>query len=106
MFRNDRTMLRVLLFAACALGLGFAQAQDYLIDFAGTGASATVDSVQVKNLTQNTSLTLNGTDVLHMMGVVGIDQAIAQTNADLRIYPNPANENSFIEFEATSSGML
>ena len=52
------------------------QAQDYLISFAGTGGSTIVDSVQVKNLTQNTSLTLNGTDVLHLMGIVGIDQAI------------------------------
>ena len=81
------------------------QAQDYLISFAGTGGSTTVDSVQVKNLTQNTSLTVNGTDVLHLMGVVGIDQPIAQSNADLRIYPNPANEYSFIEFEATYSGI-
>jgi hypothetical protein len=42
------------------------QAQDYLISFIGTGGSTTVDSVQVKNLTQNTGLTLNGTDVLHL----------------------------------------
>ncbi len=81
------------------------QAQDYLISFAGTGGSTTVDSVQVKNLTQNTSLTLNGTDVLHLMGEVGIDQAFAQYNPGLRIYPNPMNERSFVEFEATSSGI-
>jgi len=80
------------------------QSQDYLISFAGTGGSATVDSVQVQNLTQNTSLILDGTDVLHLMGVVGIDQIVAQNNADLRIYPNPMNERSFIEFEAVSSG--
>jgi hypothetical protein len=82
------------------------QAQDYLISFAGTGGSTTVDSVQVKNLTQNTSLTLDGTDVLHLMGVVGIDQVIAQGNSDLRIYPNPMNEQSFIKFETTSSGTV
>ena len=81
------------------------QAQDYLISFTGTGGSTIVDSVQVKNLTQNTSLTLNGTDVLHLMGVVGIDQAIEQTSDGLRIYPNPMSEQSFVVFETASSGV-
>ncbi len=63
-----------------------------------------VDSVQVKNLAQNTRLTLNGADVLHLMGVVGIGQAIAQTGADLRIYPNPMVEQGYIEFETASAG--
>jgi len=81
------------------------QAQDYLISFAGTGGSTTVDSVQVKNLTQNTRLTLNGTDVLHLMVEVGIDQAFAQYNPGLHIYPNPMKDNGFIEFEATSPGI-
>lgn len=40
------------------------QSQDYLIGFSGTGASTTVDAIQVKNLTQNTRLTLNGAEVL------------------------------------------
>ncbi len=80
------------------------QAQDYLISFTGTGGSTSVDSVQVRNLTQNTSLTLNGTDVLHLMVVVGIDQTAAQSAAGLFIYPNPMNESSFVEFDAVSSG--
>jgi uncharacterized protein (TIGR02145 family) len=79
-------------------------AQDYLISFAGTGGSTTVDSVQVKNLTQNTGLTINGTDVLHLMGVVGIDQVAAPNNTDLHIYPNPMNETGFVEFETASQG--
>jgi uncharacterized protein (TIGR02145 family) len=81
------------------------QAQEYLIDFAGTGESTTVDSVQVKNLTQFTELTLNGTDVLHLMGVVGIGKTVAQNSPALRIYPNPMNESSFIEFDAVASGI-
>ena len=79
------------------------QAQDYQISFAGSGGSTDVDSVQVRNLTQNTGLTLNGTDVLHLMGIVGIDQAGAQSDSCLHIYPNPMNETSFIEFEAGCS---
>jgi uncharacterized protein (TIGR02145 family) len=81
------------------------QAQDYLITFTGTGVSVNVDSVQVKNLTQNTSLSLIGTDVLHLMGIVGIDQVVKPGNADLQIYPNPMNEQGFIEFETASSGI-
>jgi uncharacterized protein (TIGR02145 family) len=81
------------------------QAQDYLISFAGTGGGTTVDSVQVNNLAQNTSLTLNGTDILHLMGVVGIDHANDPGNADLKIYPNPSIEHIFIEFEAACSGI-
>jgi hypothetical protein len=81
------------------------QAQDYLISFAGTGGSTTVDSVQVNNLAQNTSLALNGTDILHLMGVLGIDQSNDPGNADLKIYPNPSFEHIFIEFEAACSGL-
>ncbi len=82
------------------------KAQDYLIAFAGTGASDTVDYVQVKNLTQNTSLMLNGADILHLMGVVGIDQATHQASSGLRIYPNPMNEPGVIEFESSSQGIV
>jgi hypothetical protein len=88
-----------------ALAMLNRQAQDYLIALTGRGGGATVDFVQVKNLTQNASLTLNGTDVLHLMGVVGINRVIAQSNSDLRIYPNPMYEQSFIEFEAAFSGI-
>jgi len=99
-------MKKIALFIFLAMTILQIKAQDYLIAFAGTGASATVDSVQVKNLTQNTSLTLNGADILHLMGVVGIDQPIAQPSADLRIYPNPMNEAGFIEFESSSPGLV
>jgi len=97
-------MKKITLFIFLAMTMLQIKAQDYMIAFAGTGASTTIDSVQVRNLTQNTSLTLNGADILHLMGVVGIDQAIAQTSADLRIYPNPLNEAGFIEFESSSPG--
>ena len=40
------------------------RAQDYQISFAGSGGSATVDSVFIENLTQGTTLKMKGTDVL------------------------------------------
>jgi uncharacterized protein (TIGR02145 family) len=82
------------------------QAQDYLISFAGSGASTTVDSVQVQNLTQGTGLTLNGTDFLYLMGVVGINSVNNDNNNMLNIFPNPSSDASFIEFEAISPGIV
>ena len=57
------------------LTLGFlqTQAQDYLISFAGTGATTSVGSVQVDNLTRMTTVTLNGTDILHLKASLGIE---------------------------------
>jgi len=81
------------------------QAQDYLISFACTGGSTTVDSVQVRNLTQNTSLTLHGIDVLHLMLVFGINPAIESINGNLFIYPNPIKESGFVDFETALPGI-
>jgi len=44
--------------------------QDYLISFAGTGITTAVTTVKVENLTQSTSLTMNGTDVLNLKSVL------------------------------------
>ncbi|HBE42552.1 MAG TPA: hypothetical protein DDW27_15390, partial [Bacteroidales bacterium] len=55
----------------------FIQSQDYLINFNGTGATTTVESVKVENITQGTEVTLSGNEVLHLVSVVtGIDQII------------------------------
>ncbi len=102
---NLKFLKEIALFFFLALAILQIKAQDYFIGFAGTGASTTVDSVQVKNLTQNTKVSLNGTDILHLMGVAGIDPGVEQRAADLRISPNPMNEQSFVEFETASSGI-
>lgn len=98
-------MKKIALFIFLALAMLQINAQDYLIDFIGTGASTTVDSVQVRNLTQNTGFTLNGTDVLLLKRHVGIEQEVAHTGSDFRIYPNPMNEAGFIEFGSFSPGI-
>jgi len=95
------TFLTLILFAFAKL-----QAQDYQISFAGTGASTTVETVQVQNLTQCTSLTLNGSDVLHFLGTVGVEQINVNGDNSMRIYPNPMTENSNIEFEMLTSGRV
>jgi uncharacterized protein (TIGR02145 family) len=79
------------------------QAQDYLISFAGSGETTTVETVEVENLTQETSLTLSGTDVLHLLATVNVEEL---NSAGFRIYPNPIADKAFIEFEQQSSGQV
>jgi uncharacterized protein (TIGR02145 family) len=79
-------------------------AQDYQISFTGTGASATVDSVKVENLTQGKSITIGGSEVLHLVKTItGINQVLDHGNT-FRIYPNPMTDNSTIDFIATTQG--
>lgn len=80
-------------------------AQNYQISFAGTGGSTTVNTVHIENLTQGTSLTIDGTDILQLLGEVGINQTASSLTNTLSIYPNPMTETSYFEFESASPGM-
>lgn len=73
------------------------QAQNYYIDFTASGTTTTLDSVFVENLTQGTSLTLQGSDTLHLYGTAGISSH-GNNSSELKIYPNPFNETSHFEF--------
>ncbi|MFA5034072.1 MAG: FISUMP domain-containing protein [bacterium] len=80
-------------------------AQNYQISFAGTGASTTVDSVKVENLTQCTDTTLSGSDTLQLE-VLGISESDLNPIVDnnMHIYPNPMTGNCSVDFEATVPG--
>lgn len=80
--------------------------QDYLISFAGSGAAATVDSVQVKNLIQQTSLTVDGSDILNLVLVVGIPENKSSHDDFISIRPNPVLDKGYIEFEAPARGVV
>lgn len=86
------TFLFILLFITVVI-----KAQDYEISFTGSGQSTIVDSVFVENLTQDTTVELAGSDILHLVGTVGITSQSA-TNEDLQIYPNPMKGTSKLEF--------
>jgi uncharacterized protein (TIGR02145 family) len=81
-----------------------ANAQNYRLTFAATGASNSIDSIQVRNLTQGTALTLAGTDTLNLQGVLDVPNTFNSTNKSLRIYPNPMGQKCTIEFEAPETG--
>jgi uncharacterized protein (TIGR02145 family) len=79
-------------------------AQNYLISFTGTGASAIVDSVKVENITQCKDTVISGSYILGLTGTVGIKKEYQILNNSLRIYPSPSNANCLIEFESTYDG--
>jgi len=79
-------------------------AQNYQINFTGTGAGTTVDSVKVENLSQCTALTFGGSDTLILASSVGINEELNPNNYQINIYPNPSPGNCSVEFEAKSAG--
>ena len=90
--------LFLLIFATATL-----HAQDYLISFAGTGASTTVDSVRVENLTQGTSLMVESGNQLQLLGTLSsVDPGSANTGNTLVVYPNPARDEVTATFDATA----
>ncbi len=80
----------------------FTQAQNYQLSFTGSGDANTVKNVVVENLTQVTSLTINGSDILHLVGTVGIDSKDVENNS-ISVFPNPMNEKANIEFFSKSN---
>jgi len=77
-------------------------AQNITLDFAGTGQSTTVDSVHIQNITQCTNLTINGTNDLNLVSVVGIKENL-ETNQGFSIFPNPTMDNSTLQFYSNST---
>jgi len=80
-------------------------AQDYFLTFSGAGAGSTVDSIRVENLNQNTKLTLNGTDVLHLKAITtDIETINGNRYNKIKIYPNPVKDIARIQFNLPESG--
>jgi len=81
-------------------------AQNYFIGFAGTGASNTVETVTVENLTQCTSMNFSGADILNLTETVGFNENHFSTTPIVNQYPNPAAENSYILYSAPDAGLI
>lgn len=85
--------------------MGYVQAQDYQISFSGSGASTTVDSVRVENITQGTRKTLSGNDILHLVSIVtDIDQTFVDIGSKVVFSPNPVSSNTRMKFSLPSAG--
>ena len=82
-----------------------ADAQDYLISFTGTGASTSVADVKVENLTQAKSLTINGSDILHLKNVItGIESYTEDSYHRISFSPNPMTDYTLIRFDLPENG--
>jgi len=82
-----------------------ASALDYTISFTGTGASTTVESVIVQNLTKGTMVTVPAGNTLNLVSsiVTSIENATAD-NENLRICQNAADGKSTVSFYAKQAG--
>ena len=89
--------MKKLLFLTGIFSVLQANAQDYLITFAGTGPAKNVSTVMVENLTKGTSLILSGSDVLHLKDNIATGIIDNKLISGLKIYPNPMIDNSTVE---------
>ncbi len=87
------------------LALGYAQAQDYLINFSGSGANPSVTTVKIENMTQGTSKTINGNDVLRLVSVLtGMEETSEDRNYKARFFPNPMGNSTRLHFFLPEAG--
>lgn len=79
-------------------------AQDFSIQFKADGSSNKIDNIKVENLTQSTSITLSGTDVLHLKSsVTGITSVVEDNEKNIKVFPNPTDGNCTLEFSLLST---
>jgi uncharacterized protein (TIGR02145 family) len=97
-------MKKIIIYFLLIFAMAKTQAQTYQIDFAGSGASNTVDSVRIENLTQCTDTTIGGLDLLVLSSTVGINELNTDADNNLSIYPNPMTGSCIVSFEATADG--
>jgi len=80
------------------------QAQNYVITFSASGASDTVDSIYVENITQGVGVKISGTDTL-IPAIPESVEELAFENQGLRLYPNPTFETCTFNFYSSSGNV-
>ncbi|MEI6346714.1 MAG: T9SS type A sorting domain-containing protein [Bacteroidota bacterium] len=96
-------MKKILFFIALIIATATIQAQNYLISFAANGTATSLDSVKIENLTQSTKLTIQGTDILNLVGETGIIENSSSEEV-LSIIPNPMDDKAILSFNAKEAG--
>jgi len=87
-------------------GVILSYAQNYQISFAGTGASTSVESVKIENLTQCTEIELSGSDILNLSSEVGINDFTSEPTLPVHIYPNPSEGHCFIDYQTSDNEQI
>ena len=81
------------------------QAQDYYLTFAGAGSGPAVSTVKVENVNKGTEITINGTDILHLIpATTGVELMTDNPEDGIRFLPNPVTDNSRMQFKLPSPG--
>lgn len=100
-------LMRALCVAILFAGVSNLIAQPFQLTFSGSGSSTTVTTVEVQNLTQGTTLTLNGNDVLELVSVIGTeDIKMTEESYMLEISPNPTSGGCRIVFHNPEEGKV
>ena len=82
-----------------------ATAMDYSISFSGFGASTTIDSVKVQNLTKGLSVTIPNGFALNLSCELTAVDKLNSGNESVSIYPNPIRTSSTLTFNLTRAGI-
>ena len=77
--------------------------QNYNISFTASGTGSNLDSVKIENLTQETSITIDGEDTLHLFGPDVINNFI-KNEGKIEVYPNPMQGFAEISFSVNQTG--
>lgn len=74
------------------------QALDYAISFTATGASTTLESVIVQNMTKGTTVTVPTGNVLNLLVEPNAVEQVTSTDEDIRVYPNSTRGKFNVSF--------
>jgi uncharacterized protein (TIGR02145 family) len=77
---------------------------DYTITFTGTGASTTVESVIVQNLTKSTTVTVPTGNSLKLSDAPNAVEQLNANDETIRVYPNSVDGESTVSFFTKQAG--
>ena len=97
-------MRKTILLIILAMNLQNLHAQDYIINFEATGASTSLDSVKAYNHGQDSTLIISGTDQIRLVFLSGEREINASQSKEIKLYPNPADDNTVLDFYAKARG--
>lgn len=97
-------MKKIMLFSLIISAIAKLYGQAYYeITFTGTGA--TPDTILVENLTKGTSVSMQGSDILHLDLVASVRE-MGREKSKLNIYPNPMDHACYFEFMNADQGRV
>lgn len=108
MKQKNKFFFYSILISGITLMVGFtiqSKSQTYDLNFAALGGTAPkIEYIVVENLDRNTSVTLDGSETLHLVSIIDVQDMNGVT--PLRIHPNPMNGNAEVSLYIKESGLV